>query len=232
MPMPKKWDTNVAEALMHLQARYAHLSAMAERAIKTSRQTGQKVPDAFIHPYSLAVSDYRKFGSDLFDTMGKKGLSVEQVIWRHGKPEPDPTDPKKFRTVKIAAPLVPPVFSGVAGMVGETEVGIFPVGAVVIGGLVVVGTAIGGYFAVKALHEIRIGITGPDYNPDKQAEASLKLFEGLRRTGLSPEQSAELTKQGTTPPPNKGVGIGGVVLGAAAILGGAYAITHWPKKAA
>jgi hypothetical protein len=77
------------------------------------------------------------------------------------------------------------------------------------------------------LREMRIIFRGPDYEPDKQAEAILKTFEGLKKGGVTADKAADIAKGGTSAPPgtaagsppSAGIGIGTVLISAAALGG-------------
>ena len=90
---------------------------------------------------------------------------------------------------------------------------------------------------MKVLREIRIIMRGPDYEPDKQAEATLKLFQGFKAGGAPAKEAAELATKGAAAPPGSaaghppsaGIGIGAILIGVAVLGGGAYMLS---KKAA
>lgn len=99
-----------------------------------------------------------------------------------------------------------------------------------------------GGIALAVLNEIRVMIHG-DFDAQKQVEAYVKaasvlpvLTAKFKEQGYSDEKAAELAlkalehaKKETEEP---STGIGTIVLGAAAILGGAYVVATYSKKAA
>jgi len=209
--------TNLKDAALHLQARYASLSTYGQALASIFRSAGA-VPPLVLGAYKRAVTDYLRFGKDLFDILDKKGISVEQVVYSQGKPVVDPHHPDRYRTLKINAPLRPPTFTGMSGELEGSDVGAAPllVGLYIVGGIIF--TSLAGYFTIKSLEQIRIIIQGPDYEPDRQVDAYLKSYKRLIESGMSPKEAAELSRDITKPPPSKpGTGwLGPIAAGALA----------------
>ena len=132
-------------AMGYVVKRYVELSVMGEK-LRQVGAAGQQVPCPVLEEYHAAAKEYRDSAQEVFDQLAAKGITVQQVIYRNGKPEMDASDPNKVRTLMIQAPLMPPVFaytaalsalcpglirlSGAAPMFGEgIELGILPLAA-------------------------------------------------------------------------------------------------------
>jgi hypothetical protein len=73
---------------------------------------GVKVPCEVWTAYASARQDYLNKSQPVFDQLAQKGITIEQVVYSGGQPRPDSSDPSKYMTVQIQAPLRPPAFLG------------------------------------------------------------------------------------------------------------------------
>ena len=99
-------------AMSQVLARYTALSTQGE-TLRQMMQTGMKIPCEVWLAYAQARQDYLAKSQAVFDQLAQKDITVEQVVYSQGKPQADPNDPNKVRTVRIQAPLRPPAFVGI-----------------------------------------------------------------------------------------------------------------------
>jgi hypothetical protein len=232
-------ETNLADALRHVQARYASLSAYANKISETQRAApkGSTLRCDIIDTYHRAVNDHLSFGRKVFALIAANKMTVEQVVYSAGKPQIDAQG--NVRTIRIDAPLRPPVFvltttecPGITRVAGamenraDAEMGLLPLAAVAIYaviGLVVVG--VGGYVSIKVLEAIKaVFSSGPDYRPDQQVDAYVKCLDRSKAAGFSPEQALKgCGPEGALKVPPGGTNWGVVAVAAGAlVVGGIY----------
>lgn len=182
------------EALAQLQDRYASLTANMTRLRTAAQKSGRTVPVEAMKAHNAAVADHLRVGNQIFDELNKRKLTVEQVVLKDGKVIADAMNNLGVKTIRVAAPLRPPVFASDA-------VGIVPVMPIIytVGALLVVG--VGGYFTVQALEQIKFILRGPDQDLDKKAKHYAEVFDKLVKSGLSPKEAADRAAALTAPPP-------------------------------
>jgi hypothetical protein len=194
------------------------------------------VPCNVLTDYHLAVKDYLRFSQAVLDELLSRDYHVEQIVYQGGKPQPDPTDPSKYRTIKLDAPLRPPTFAVPANCTAPrlsrsvlgspfVTLGAVPVAiatSVLIGRLIIVAGGIaGGYLAVKLVEQARLWVRGPDLAPAERVSAYLACYNRLVETGM-PAAGASAQCSGQTEQPGSGAAMGWIILGtiaATAIVG-------------
>jgi hypothetical protein len=229
-------ETDAKTAIMHLQARYSSLSVYAQKIMDIRRKAGIPLNCQLIDDYHQAVNDYLEFGNSFFLQMRAQNYKIQQVVYKNGKIAADPNNPKNALVVTIDRPLRPPVFTLSNGFCptstkvpppptnvrGISEMGVLPLVAVAvyaIAAILVVGVA--GYVAVKILEQIKLVLHGPDYDPDKRVDASIKYFDSLVAKGVTPQKAAEMANMATQPPPPTAFSqwTGPIIFGALALVG-------------
>jgi hypothetical protein len=190
-------QTDLFTALTHLQAYYQALSADARRLNDLVAETKQPTSCEVMALYTSAYNDYLAFGNRLFKELNARSLYVEQVVYKNGKPVMDPNQPDHVWTIRLPAPLRPPVPAtdkarcpGLpAVMAGGTEIGLplpLLVG-IVVGAIIVISTGavyVAGHISAENLKQIRFTIQGPDYNYRKRVEDHLYCIDGLKARGI------------------------------------------------
>ena len=232
---------NLGDAVKWMAERYAILSQQAATMVALSKASGRSISPNLLADYDRSWKDYRRFSGDVFAELAKHKFHVEQILRRAGRPVTDPKNPTGYKTIVVDAPLMPPTFSATAS--AGDDVGIDPVtlGVLIFGTFLVVGTA--GIVGYQMLKQYRFLRQGPDFEAGESIRNDMQCAENWIKKGLSPVQAAEHCKIIVTPSPgtsqshprsedSKDIGLGGALLGFGAIAGGAYLITHWPKKAA
>jgi hypothetical protein len=233
-------ETDVKTAAMHLQARYSSLSVYAKQIMALRQKIGKPLNCSIIDDYHRAVNDYLNFGNSFFAQMNAKGMRVQQVVYKNGKIVDDPNNPGHALTVTLDKPLRPPTFTLSPNFCptvtkvsppppstshGDTEVGIAPLvlAVYIVGAIVFVGVA--GYVTIKILEQIKIIVHGPDYDPDKRVDASLKCIDNLIAKGIKADKASETCMVASAPPPPTAFSqwTGPIIFGAVA-LGGALLI--------
>jgi hypothetical protein len=99
-------------AMSKVVTQYVALSTQGE-TLRQMLTAGVKIPCEVWSAYANARQDYLSKSQRLFDQLSAKGVTVEQVIYSQGKPQMDPQDPTRVRTLQVAAPLRPPAFVGI-----------------------------------------------------------------------------------------------------------------------
>lgn len=223
-------ETTVKAALEALQKRRALLSQIASRIAEIARQTGVPISPETQALYRLAMQNYMQFGRALFDVLEKEGMQVEQIVIRDGEPVMDPEKPGHYKTLQIAAPLLPsPVLPGALQPV--SGIGAVPVAIIAIGGLVVRALssrlfllAVGGYLGIKALEQINITLHGRplEHKPVELLAEQIKLYDKLVAAGV-PSKSAWQQAMASGEPPEEKSSWGGLALKALGIGAAAFA---------
>lgn len=178
------------QAVEKMQARYISLSKQGTELSHVAQKLGKPLPASVVRTYHVAVDDYLKFGRQVFASLDEHKISVDQIILRNGKPIPDPGNPTKFRTVRISAPLSPPMFSGMAGT-GRSETGLGPVIAAAGVWAFRIGVLVLSSLAVVAIDKIRLTIHGPDDRATERGETFLKVFNELTAKGYPVDKAVE-----------------------------------------
>jgi hypothetical protein len=232
-------ETNLADALRHVQARYASLSAYAQKISEAQKAAPKGTPLRcdIIDTYHRAVNDYLSFGRKVFDLLKQNKMQVEQIVYVGGKPQTDSQG--NIRTIRLDAPLRPPVFvlnttscpnitkvTGALENRADAEMGLIPLAAFAAYALIsIVVVGVTGYVTVKILEKIKaVFSSGPDYHPDQQVDAYVKCLEKAKAAGLSPEQALQgCGPDGALKVPPGGTNWGVVIIGVGALaLGGIY----------
>lgn len=193
-------STNLKAALAENQKRYVLLGKQFAALLSVRETTGAPPPREVMLAYNAAVKDYMKGAQEIWNELRKRGLQVEQVVYRNGEAVLDPNSKSGYRTLNIDGPLHPPSFS-LSGVSGESVVGLVPlaIGLYMLGGLLI--TSAGGYFTTKALEQIKFIKRGPDHKPDQQVDAYLKTFAALRKEGVPQEKASEMALKTIEKPP-------------------------------
>lgn len=188
-------QTNAKAALEALQKRRALLSQIASRIAQIAKQTGVPISAETQALYRVALRSYMEYGRDLFDTLIKEGLQPEQVVIRDGAPVVDPSDPGRYKTLKIDAPLLPsPVLPGAWQPI--SGVGAVPVAIVAIGGIVLrvvtsrlATIAVGGYIGLQALEKLNITLHGRplEHKPVELLVMQLQIYDKCVAAGGKPD---------------------------------------------
>lgn len=231
-----KISMSLKQAVDIMQKRYAALSAQGARLVLLTRKLGKSLPARVMADYQAAVADYMKFGRQVFDVLAKHNIKVDQTPFHDGKPVPDPSKPGKFKTLRISAPLLPPMFSSTTS--GALPLVVAAAPAVATAGVWAwrIGWIILSSIAVVGIDKIRLSIWGPDYSPDKSGDAFLKIVDKLVAAGYPVEKAVEAASKtiGISPDgtPSGGGGGGGDDLWKWLALagGGAVAFTLVVKK--
>jgi hypothetical protein len=99
-------------AMSKVVTQYVALSTQGE-TLRQMLAAGVKIPCDVWAAYAGARQDYMMKSQKLFDQLAAMGIAVEQVVYSGGRPQLDPQDNTKVRTLRVAAPLRPPAFVGI-----------------------------------------------------------------------------------------------------------------------
>ena len=205
---------DASDAASRVISQYVALSAQGEK-LRQQMVAGVKIPCEVWIAYAIARQDYLNKSQPLFDQLAAKGVTIEQVVYSGGKPVPDPSDPAKYKTLRVQAPLRPPAFVGIDQQCPGTPVmyganlhspiGWEPIpisfgsvdastvsalGAVGSAMLLLVaanGNALGlaGYGAYKTIKQIAVALQDYDAVPSKVLTAYTACFDLGVKSGLS-----------------------------------------------
>jgi len=214
--MATKYSTtiDVVTAVQFLQKRYADLQILAAKLVESVNTTKRPLPCKVISNYNQAVKEYLNTGKQVFDQLAAKGIVVDQIVYRDGKPAQAPDDASKILVQTLVSPLRPAIFvpgpecPAAVRFAGQNEapLGIAPLVVGVIEASLAAGRAIGPwlmrtggaavllYFtgeAVKAtvgpLTIVRDTVVGHD--PAALPTAYTKCIEVAIAAGVSPEKA-------------------------------------------
>lgn len=239
------YSVKAREAINRFAGMYVLLTKTAREEIAKAKAEKRKIPIAFVDGYHRAVNEYLVFGRQLIESLGKQRLTLEQVVLDGaGKPVIGPDGQAK--TIRVLAPLRPPIFPIAAGAhptvarvsgsmqgahVSDSESGLLPlllapvvifaVKAILITGVAVVV----GKVVLDALILLLRGYPPPDME---------KAVAAFKAAGFTPQQSLEALKQqgADFAKAKEGSGWTGLLMGGIAIAGLVIVVPHLMKKGA
>jgi len=103
--------TDATAAVAKIIKRYVDLSAYGEK-LQQLLAAKVEVPCKVWTAYATARQDYLDKSQAVFSQLAAKAITIEQVVYANGTPQPDPADASKVTTLQIQAPLRPPSFVG------------------------------------------------------------------------------------------------------------------------
>ena len=214
---------DASEAASRVISQYAALSTQGE-TLRQMLAAGVKIPCEVWRAYATARQDYLTKSQPFFDQLAAKNVTLEQVVFSGGKPKPDPSDPNKFVTLRVQAPLRPPAFVGinkecptVPVMYGanlQGDIGWEPVpilqGSVSSSVLTALGTAgatmllliagngttlgLAGYGAYKTYKQVVVVLQDYDASPSRILAAYTACFQAAVKAGVAPTDAAKQCK--------------------------------------
>jgi hypothetical protein len=217
---PGEKTIDASEAASRVVSQYVALSNQGEK-LRQLMVAGVKIPCDVWAAYASARQDYIVKSQPLFDQLAAKGVTVEQVVYSGGKPKPDPSDPSKYVTLRVQAPLRPPAFVGInkecptvpvmygatlQGSIGwePTPISLGSVASSVVSALGTAGGAmflliasngttlgLAGYGAYKTLKQVAVILQDYDASPSRILTAYTACFDSATKAGMSAADAAK-----------------------------------------
>lgn len=214
---------DASEAASRVISQYVALSTQGE-TLRQMLAAGVKIPCEVWRAYATARQDYLTKSQPFFDQLAAKGVTLEQVVFSGGKPKSDPSDPSKFVTLRVQAPLRPPAFVGInkecptvpvmygadlQGNIGWEPVPVLQgsvsnsvlaaLGAASTTMLLLIagnGTTLGlaGYGAYKTFKQVAIVLQDYDASPSRILAAYTACFQAAVKAGIAPAEAAKQCK--------------------------------------
>lgn len=95
---------DATQAVAAILARHSAISAQGDRLRQVLAAKG-RIPSAVSAAYDRAGLDYVAKSRSVLDQLARKGVTIEQVVYTDGKPEPDPLQPGQYKSLRVVAPL-------------------------------------------------------------------------------------------------------------------------------